>query len=231
MEGFAERQAEFEARLNGFSTATPCRIEALKQQVIQAVECGDAVTIKALHDSGQWKDLEMAMGFHWNCDGDGDRKKYYTALSLAASHSQFEIMHLLIGLGAKVVEKRDHHYLASNAAASVGFREGLELLKTRGCDLHEADNHGSTPILTGAKYGHTIHHQVEQPAFFKMTTPLPGIHMGPLKDSHKTGQSYLSSVNRGRTFRGFNNNGRKGSDQARRPGEMPSGMYGPPAVN
>lgn len=209
MEGFAERQAEFEARLNGFSTATPCRIEALKQQVIQAIEHGDAATIKALHD-GQWKDLEMAMGFHWNCNGDGDGKKYYTALSLAASHSQLEIMRLLIGLGANVVEKRDHHYLASNAAASVGFREGLELLKASGCDLHQADNHGNTPTLTGAKYGHNIHHQKHHKAFFKMNTLLPGIHFhgkDPRKDSHQTGQSYLSSVNRGRTFRGFN--GRK----------------------
>jgi ankyrin repeat protein len=86
-------------------------------------------------------------------DGADGNIWHWTAMAVAAYYKQLEVMRWLIEKGAKVDEDRELHELPSNAAASVGFIEGLELLKYKGCDLSKANSEGTSPVHCAAVVG------------------------------------------------------------------------------
>jgi ankyrin len=117
-------------------------------RVTALVETGDVNSLHRLQSEKAWTDLETAV--HSMKEADGNTR-HYTAMVLAAVHKQLEVMRWLIEKGAKVDEIREGHALPSNAAAGIGFIEGLGLLKEKGCDLSKADSNGLTPVCAHAR--------------------------------------------------------------------------------
>ena len=74
-----------------------------------------------------------------------------TALAVAATYNQLDVVRVLINMGAKVNEERVWHVLASVQAAGNGHLEMLELLVKNGCDLGLGDSEGFTPICAAAQ--------------------------------------------------------------------------------
>ena len=106
--------------------------EVLGRRIIALIQAGSLAAVYELHDSGEWTGLEMVMHSR---KGDDGITRHWTAMAMAASCKQLEVMRWLIEKGAKVDETREWHVLPSIAAAGAGFIEGLELLKEKGCDL------------------------------------------------------------------------------------------------
>ena len=92
---------------------------------------GDAGGLEELHEKGGWPDVEMAADSEKGADGN---VWHYSALAVAATHNQLEVVRVLIEMGAKVNEEREGYALPSVEAAGEGRLEVLELLVKNGCD-------------------------------------------------------------------------------------------------
>ena len=108
------------------------RSNGVKNRVAQLIAIADIASLKALYDSGEWADLELAVHGLTLCK--------YSALAYAAWEEQLEVMRWLLDKGAKANEVRAYHEPPANVAASCGFIAGLELLKERGCDFTKGNS-------------------------------------------------------------------------------------------
>jgi ankyrin repeat protein len=79
---------------------------------------------------------------------------HWSPLALASYTCNLPLLALLIQQGANVNEQRVWHALPSVEGAAVGFIEGLELLKEKGCDLSKGDSSGLKPVHCAAAGGH-----------------------------------------------------------------------------
>ena len=118
-------------------------LAALSGSLVQLMQNDDTDGLKAVHDSGEWTDLEMAVDSREGADGN---TWYSSALAFASGQSKIGVMGLLIQLGAKTDEERKWHVLPSNQAAAAGSIEGLKLLKENGCNVSAKDSEGNTPV-------------------------------------------------------------------------------------
>ena len=101
----------------------------VKQRVLKLTEDGDAGGLEELHEKGGWPDVEMTVDSAKGSDGN---VWHFTALAVAATYNQREVVCVLIKMGAKVNEEREWHGLASVEAAASGHLEVLELLVKNG---------------------------------------------------------------------------------------------------
>jgi ankyrin repeat protein len=119
----------------------------LKQRLAGLIQDGDVEGLKAMHDSGDWTDVDMMVGRE---DGPGGLQWSCTALAMAASFHQLEVMRLLIELKAEVNDSRMWHVLPSNVASGDGNIQMLELLNKHGCHLSRGDTRQFTPAHAAA---------------------------------------------------------------------------------
>lgn len=97
----------------------------VKQRVLKLTNDGDAGGLVELHEKGGWPDVEMEVYSGKGADGN---MWHCSALAVAASYNHFEVVRVLIKMGAKVNEEREWHGLPSCLAAGHGHLEVLELL-------------------------------------------------------------------------------------------------------